>query len=246
MYFKENIKKKVRAFLIQRGWDWSSNLRNDRLTKEVFKRLLNPTSNCIDIGAHKGEVLDLFIKYAPEGRHWAFEPLPNYNHDLIGKYGDNIEIRKEALSDSNGVSEFQFVKELPAYSGLRKRSYPKVKTKVSTIEVSTTRLDTILPKEYKPDCIKLDIEGGEYYALLGAKLILKKHRPVIVMEFGLGAADHYGVSPEMMYQLLVVELGYRMFSLSAFVEERASFDLVSFVGCYEEGREYYFVCVWGN
>ena len=37
---------------------------------------LRPTSNCLDVGAHRGLILEHFPRLAPFGRHIAYEPLP--------------------------------------------------------------------------------------------------------------------------------------------------------------------------
>lgn len=49
----------------------------DQQTVEVMRLVLENNSNCVDVGCHKGEILDEVIKLAPEGLHFAFEPLPD-------------------------------------------------------------------------------------------------------------------------------------------------------------------------
>lgn len=63
----------------------SRNHRYDLLTKKIIRKHCSATSNCIDAGAHKGEVLDWFLKFAPEGKHFAFEPVPDLFRDLQKK-----------------------------------------------------------------------------------------------------------------------------------------------------------------
>ena len=54
----------------------SRNHRYDLLTKKIIQQYCNETFNCIDVGSHRGEVLDWFLKFAPKGKHYAFEPVP--------------------------------------------------------------------------------------------------------------------------------------------------------------------------
>ena len=49
----------------------------DRQACELMSRVLSADSNCVDVGCHQGQFLREFLKYAPRGRHFAFEPLPH-------------------------------------------------------------------------------------------------------------------------------------------------------------------------
>src|SRR6516162_8000851 len=44
-----------------------------RQTPYVLQRLLANDSSCVDVGCHIGSFLSYLIKYAPQGRHVAFE-----------------------------------------------------------------------------------------------------------------------------------------------------------------------------
>lgn len=55
----------------------------DKLTELVMKKVLEPSSVCIDVGCHVGSVLRLMMKYAPNGTFLAFEPLPHLYKKLI-------------------------------------------------------------------------------------------------------------------------------------------------------------------
>lgn len=50
--------------------------RYDFETFLILKRDLKENSNCIDVGAHKGYILQRIIKQAPGGVHFAIEPIP--------------------------------------------------------------------------------------------------------------------------------------------------------------------------
>ncbi|GAB4290781.1 MAG: hypothetical protein Kow0068_16170 [Marinilabiliales bacterium] len=116
------IKETLREFFITLHLDLTKNLKYDRLTKVILKKYLNSNSNCIDVGCHKGEILDLILKYAPQGKHYAFEPIPYLYNELRNKYKNKAEIFPYALSDTNGESNFQLVKNAPAYSGIKKKA----------------------------------------------------------------------------------------------------------------------------
>jgi hypothetical protein len=71
------LKQNLRDLLVTLNIDLTKNLEYDRLTRKIIASHLRPDSNCIDVGCHKGEILDLMLKYAPNGTLYAFEPLPH-------------------------------------------------------------------------------------------------------------------------------------------------------------------------
>src|SRR5678816_318941 len=99
---KSLIKDTIRKSLNALHLDLTKNLKYDRLTKEVIAQALKKNSNAIDVGCHKGEILDLILKYAPEGKHFAFEPIPDFYNALKIKYATRSEVFPFALSDKPG------------------------------------------------------------------------------------------------------------------------------------------------
>ncbi len=221
----------------------TKNIQYDRLTKKVMKNWCKKESNCLDIGAHKGEVLDEMLASAPNGFHYAFEPIPELYKALKEKY-TNCKVLNLALSDKKGFVEFQWVKSNPAYSGLQKRTYARSHEDIEQIQVETDRLDDVLPLDHKVDFIKIDVEGGEYAVLSGAKNTITKWKPVIVFEHGLGAADCYGISPEMMYNLLVDDYGMSIYTLQGRLKNKKQLEKEEFVQLFYQGKEYYFLATY--
>src|SRR5690554_7788214 len=70
------VKDILREILINLRLDLTKNLEYDRLTRAILKKFLKNNHNCIDVGCHKGEILDLMLTYSPQGKHYAFEPIP--------------------------------------------------------------------------------------------------------------------------------------------------------------------------
>ena len=66
---------------------------------------------------------------------------------------------------------------------------------VHQLRVRTERLDDVLPGDYVPTLIKIDVEGAEGAAFRGALETLRRHKPIVVFEHGLGGADRYGSGP---------------------------------------------------
>lgn len=211
----------------------------NRQTVQVMRRVLKSDSACIDIGAHVGSVLREIMAIAPQGHHYAFEPLPELAQRLREKF-PNVEIFENALSDQPGQSTFQHVINSPAYSGLRKRIY-EGEVEIQELTVDVERLDDIIPFDMPIRLIKLDIEGGEYHALRGAIATIQRNQPVIIMEASIGSTGQYDVTPEMFYDLMADELNYHISTMANWLNGSPAYDRDSFIKNWHEGPEYYFI-----
>ncbi|TVR40751.1 MAG: FkbM family methyltransferase [Bacteroidia bacterium] len=230
--------KKCLAFA---GIDLTKNMAYDRLTLRILKSKLDSKSNCIDIGCHDGEVLKQMIKLSPAGRHYAFEPIPEYYELLLGLYGNRVTVLPFALSDRNGITAFHYVRNAPAYSGLRQRKYATSDPDIQRIEVETRRLDDVIPTDTDIDFIKIDVEGAEFLVLQGAKDLIKRCKPMIIFEFGLGASDYYQTKPTDLYYFLVEESGMQISLLQDYLANKKALEPDSFLKCYHNRTEYYFI-----
>jgi FkbM family methyltransferase len=183
-----------------------ADIRDTELLIALMEEVLEPDSDCLDAGAHAGSILREMARIAPHGRHVAWEPLPEFA-DRLRQAHPGVEVRQAALSDRAGEREFAHVLADPGWSGFVARPTPAGGA-VETIAVRTERLDDALPEGIAPAFLKIDVEGAEEEVLRGALETLRRHRPVIALEHGLGSADHYGTTPEAVHGLLVRELGY--------------------------------------
>ncbi len=234
---KELIKKLIKAFPIA----FTQNQKYDRQTTKVIRKVCKPDSNCIDVGCHKGEVFDIMITYAPQGQHIGFEPIPAMCEALLRKYaGTNHAISPIALSDKKGQVTFNYVLTNPAYSGLQKRQYDKPDEKDTLIEVQTDLLDAVISADKKVDFLKIDVEGGEFGVLNGAKETIKRHKPVIIFEHGLGASDAYGTTPDKVFGLLT-ECGMAVSTMENWLNGKPPFSQSEFEQQYYEKINYYFI-----
>jgi FkbM family methyltransferase len=234
------IKSVVRWLCITLRIPLTKNLEYDIQTERILKTVLHPHSNCIDIGAHKGEILDLFMKYANDGKHIAFEPIPYLFEGLKSKYGQYVEVMPYALSTYNGKTEFNLVLNDPAYSGLKQRQYKSKDTSIDKIMVEVRTLDElVLDRSSKIDLIKIDVEGGEFDVLKGAKGLLSRDKPLLVFECGKGASDFYGTDPHDIFNYLQ-GLGYQIATLKGFLKNE-SLSAGAFAQLFTTGEEYYFV-----
>lgn len=221
--------------------DLTKNLEYDRLTKRIMKKVIEPASNCIDVGCHKGEILEDILRLAPNGSHIAFEPIPDFYDKLKQRYKGRAKVLPYALSDKTGKSSFQYVRNAPAYSGIEKRKYDVNKPEIEEIEVELKTLDEIIPESQKIDFVKIDVEGGEFDVLKGGKKILSKNKPTIIFEFGKGASEFYGTKPNDIFEFLTNQVGLNIYLLNTFLKEGEPLSEQAFTSCYTENKEYYFV-----
>ena len=215
------------------------NQKYDKQTKQIMKIVLENNSTFIDVGCHKGEVLVNAIKFAPNGKHFAFEPIPSMYEKLNYKFGNSCEVRNFGLSDESKISSFQHVVSNPAFSGIKQRSYPKGE-KINTIEIQLDTLDNQVKGHDRVDLIKIDVEGGELGVLKGAVNTIRKFHPVIVFEHGLGASDYYNTGPLDVFEFFEKH-NYRLFTLKGFIDNKEPLDLVNFQEMYSTNKEYYFL-----
>ena len=233
------IKSLLRKILLFLRLDITKNLAYDRMSRELIRRDVRSSDNCVDIGAHKGEFLHYFTKQAPQGKHLAFEPIPQLYTDLKNRWGNRVEIYPFALSDTTGKSEFQWVKNDPAYSGLKRRKYAISNPEIETINVEMKRLDDFKKPDKPIRFIKIDVEGAEFLVLKGATEILKKDRPFVLFEFGLGASDYYQNTPKKLFQFFD-GLDYALFNLKDALQSKEALTFEAFENYYKNNSEYYF------
>jgi FkbM family methyltransferase len=235
------LKVMLRKMLIALHLDLTKNLEYDRLTEKILKQVLKPNSNCIDVGCHKGEVLDSILTNAPAGKHYGFEPIPHLFHYLKEKYDNQAIIYPFALSDINGTSTFNIVRNDEAFSGLKIRHYDFENPVIDEVVVETRRLDDILDHDLKIDLIKIDVEGNEFAVLKGAETILRKSRPIIIYENGLGASDYYGTQPLDVYNFLTKQIGLKIATLKMFINKTGSLSDNEYLKIYNNQEDYYFI-----
>lgn len=239
-FLKSLIKKIPFAF--------TQNQQYDKQTIAVIRKVCRPDSNTLDIGCHKGEILTLLCKYAPGGIHYGFEPIPGMFQRLVNTMSGNENCRlvNVALAASQGTASFNYVISNPAYSGLVKRQYDKKHEEDTTIEVQTDLLDHIVPENLRIDLVKIDVEGGELGVLQGGIETIKRNKPVIIFEHGLGASDYYNTKPDDVFQLLR-DCGLQISTMKDWLKgNREGFKLEAFREQYYQKKNYYFIAFPGQ
>jgi FkbM family methyltransferase len=216
------------------------NARYDQQTVDVMKRVMTDESTGIDVGAHCGSVLAEMLAIAPRGEHFAFEPLPHMARALRERF-PGVSVHECALSDTHGMSTFEYVTNDPGYSGLRRREYDRADPAIAQITVATERLDDVIPDRVRVDFIKVDVEGGEYHALAGGIDMLLRCRPTIVFEAAARSTGLYGVTPDDFHRFFTDRCGMSVSTMERWLEGRMPYALDEFGANWWAGAEFYFI-----
>jgi FkbM family methyltransferase len=214
----------------------------DHHTYHIMRMILSDSSNCIDVGAHVGSILNEIIKLAPHGSHYAFEPIPSLHQALRedARYS-SVTLYDYALSDQKGEHSFFLVKNDMAYSGLKQRRYDRDDPQVEEIRVKTACLDDLVSADQTIKFIKIDVEGGELPVMRGAERLIRQHQPYIIFESGLGASDRYGTDGLRLYEFLVEKCEMEINTLDGFLLGRPGLLEHELVRLFETTERYYFI-----
>jgi FkbM family methyltransferase len=197
-------------------------LRDQKHTRQILDRLIKPGTNAIDIGANRGDFLEILVKLSPNGKHYAFEPVPELADRLKAKH-PQVTILNAAVSDMAGKTEFHVVENNPALSGIAERHDLSPTDVIQKISVSMVKLDDVIPATQKIDFVKIDVEGAELNVFRGARESIKRSNPYIIFEHGLGPATCYQASSELVFDELA-SLNLEIFRLDDFLANRPPLD----------------------
>jgi FkbM family methyltransferase len=183
---------------------------------KIVSSFVRHDSSVADIGCHIGSFLSLALRYAPEGRHIAFEASPTKAAMLTRKF-ECVEIVNKAVSDHNGTVRFVEDAELSGTSYVGDSG---------TIEVAACTLDDALTGRHV-GLLKLDIEGHELRAFRGAHRILSEQRPPVIFECGPTADTPHR---REMFDLLTSH-GYGVMCFADFLHHRGPMQYDEFHRC---------------
>jgi FkbM family methyltransferase len=185
------------------------NLRRYEPELGVLPLLVDPSRTCVDAGANRGTYTYFLSKLA---KHvYAYEPNPAMRWILQRSIDKNVSVSDIALSDHSGDAKF---------------AVPRSKTKcrnnagsleVDMLAVSSDNLVVMSVKTARLDdqgvtnvgFIKIDVEGHEREVLAGARQVILRDRPVLLIEMMETLAPG-ATSTNVEY---VEDLGYQSFLL---------------------------------
>ena len=212
----------------------------DKETFQVLKRCLSEGSNCIDVGAYRGDIVRNILRYAPHGEVYAIEPIKR-NCDFLKKKYPSLNVQCVALSDQAGEATFFHALGRPARSGLKKQHYPDPNEKVKEVKIPVKTLDSLIPNAQPIDFIKIDVEGAELNVLRGGFNLIMKWHPIIIFEHAEEASLKYATTSEELWAFLVEECGMKISTMERWLQGEEPFDNHGFHAVRLQQHEFYFI-----
>lgn len=149
------------------------------MPQEFFSRdvAIQPGDVVFDLGGHVGTSALLFSRLTgPAGRVFSFEPafFDVLSRNVIVNDADNVTVVPCAVAATPGEQEFD-VTDL----GIDSRLAEPGSCTDGSVRVPVTSVDHFVAREdvARVDFMKLDIEGSEEEALVGAEQTLRRMRP---------------------------------------------------------------------
>lgn len=150
--------------------------------QEAIQHWVQPGQVVYDLGANVGYVSLLFARaVGPQGRVFAFEPLPanqdRLRQNLEHNPGLHVELILAAAAQRSGRAVFAL-----HGSDDMGRLHADDNTQTETIEVDTIALDDFANAHSAPHLVKIDVEGAEVLVLQGMHSLLRTAKPTLFIE----------------------------------------------------------------
>lgn len=175
-----------------------------------FIKAADTARTLFDVGAHKGLFSLVFCGCNQANTAIAYEPSPSLVRgakQLVRKNGFESRISLEpcAIGDKRdlvtaALDSSEFIRFSP-----EEARGQEIKVQMTTLDDECGRLGIY------PDIVKIDIEGYEYEALLGARDMLAQKKPIICLELHLDLLEQRGINPRGICNDLQ-GYGYQFFS----------------------------------
>lgn len=184
----------------------------------VVKALLRPGDCVVDAGANIGYITALLARWVgPEGRVHSIEPVPE-TYDLLVRGAavqglTQVTAHHCAVSDEQGLGTMS----IPAYPDGGDNFYEShlvsggaTQRGALSVQVPVRRLDDLVGEDVaRIRFMKIDVEGHERPALQGAREILRRAQPALLIEVAGDPDDEHSAAAGLFRDL--AGLGYRAY-----------------------------------
>jgi FkbM family methyltransferase len=177
----------------------------------LLERLLESGMTFVDVGANVGYFSLLAArKVAGQGKVIAIEPSPGNCRLLwtsVRKNGfENVEIHPFAVAEKKGAVVYYGAGSNGTVGDLSGAAEAETGGQI----VPSTTIDDLCAERDRVDVIKMDIEGAEYRALIGAARTLGRLRPQILSEFSPDLLQSVSGVSGAAYLARIIALGYEI------------------------------------
>jgi len=167
-----------------------------------FLDLAASARTLFDVGAAKSVFSILFCLGSPQRRAIAFEPSPLFVAEsealaALNGCAARLTIRPCAVGRAPGRIVGRALPNGFASADPQETGGEPFDLEVTSIDDEVARVGVV------PDLVKIDVEGYEYEVLLGARRLLREHKPPICLELHLNQLEQRGNSPRDVVDELV-------------------------------------------
>jgi FkbM family methyltransferase len=181
----------------------------DTHIESTIRQCLRPGMGVMDVGANIGVYSLLAASVVgPTGYVLAVEPNPN-NVKLLEASRMENSFDHLFICQAAATAKMEIL-ALHSFGSNGTATVTDKDSIMSTLTVSGLPIDKVVKDNQEINLIKIDIEGGEYKALLGLSSTISKYRPTIISEFSPGQINMVSeVSPET-YLEFFQKFGYKL------------------------------------
>jgi FkbM family methyltransferase len=204
-------------------------------TTAFLRRTVKPTDVCIDVGANFGYFTCLMAKLAWQGQTMAFEADPQMcallRRNILINWCDNgAEALNLAVGAEDGkMTLYRRVGRAGNTSIIQMRpeeleAFGEPPSEPFTVDC--VALDHYAGELPKVDVVKIDVEGAESLVLAGMEALVRRHRPLIVMEWSPIQTERAGFTlTDLAAMIDKYELAPHLIMPDGDLEERSVADL---------------------
>lgn len=179
--------------------------RDQRAEIRALVAAIGPGDVAADVGANKGAYLPWLSRAAgPGGRVAAFEPQPDlaaYLARVGGAAGlSNVSVEARGVSEKSGVLRLRVPGAAGPSPGATFEAAVAAQAAGRDVEVPVVALDDYFSGERRRiAALKVDVEGHELSVLRGARGILERHAPTVVVECEARHVGEAGLSAVLAF-----------------------------------------------
>jgi FkbM family methyltransferase len=168
----------------------------DQIIYDTAVQFIEEDSICLDIGANFGQMSIMFSKYIGQGRVHAFEAEP-FVFEILSK---NIEMNKVNVVAHQGAvykvsNEIVYFPEIDFIEHQTLGSYGIDYADKQGRPIKTIAIDDIY-FDLRVSFMKIDIQGGDLFAMIGAKNTILRNKMPIIFEY----ESYYEKKQKMCFQ----------------------------------------------
>lgn len=196
----------------------------------LLEEFIKPGDTAIDIGGNFAYYTERMSRIAGDaGKIYAFEPIP-FTFEIFSMLVKKLKLKnvyfyKKGVSNKNETVQFRIPKTDigtfntgMAHISARNNNISDVNkdydySNEETFDCEVIALDDFFKSNMpRLSFIKIDIEGAELFALQGAKNLLTKYKPAILIEINPVFLEGFGLTQENVVSF-INENGYKIFHL---------------------------------